>query len=113
MASCLSGPIAIPIQKLNISGRKSSSLGHDLSFFPLRMVRVALAVESPATLGGLEEHPGTARIRRAIGHAVLNDVNVDPRAQRLMQSLLSRAVHNFFNRKILQSRMLAVKQGGR
>jgi hypothetical protein len=76
------------------------------------MVDVALAVESAAALGSRIEYPVAARIRRAVGDTVLNDVNIDSGTQRFEQAFLSRVFYNFFYGKVDCRGIFAVEQSG-
>ena len=85
---------------------------HNLRAFSLRVVGVSGAEQTAITGTSFEEHAVAAGIGRAVGHAMLNRVDIDSAAKGLMQAFFSRPLHNFIHDKIRRFGMLAMKQGG-
>jgi hypothetical protein len=74
------------------------------------MIRVTHAIEASATLRRFEEHPVTARVRWAIGYAMRDDVNVNARPKRFVQTFAASAVNDFFNGKVRSLGVLAMEE---
>jgi hypothetical protein len=76
------------------------------------VIRVAGAEQAPPPRRGLEKHSITSRVGRAIGDAVLNNMNVHARSSRPPDGLLPRALDNFLHPEVGPCRLLAMQQSG-
>src|SRR5712692_7596591 len=74
------------------------------------MIGVALAKKAPASFCGLEKHAVTARIRRAIGDAMLHYVNINTGSKRLVEALAAGARDDFFDGEVGSLGVFAVKE---
>jgi hypothetical protein len=74
------------------------------------MIGVTSAEEAAPPFGGLEKHSVPSRVWRAIGHAVLHDMNVNPGAQRLLDALPLSAVDDFLHGEIRLVGLLPMEQ---
>src|SRR5207245_10626898 len=75
------------------------------------MIGISSAKEASAALRGFDKHTVAARVRCAIGYAMQDDVNVDPRTKRLVEAFTPSTVNDFINGKVGSRRVLAMKQG--
>jgi len=75
------------------------------------MIGISSAKKAAAALRRFDKHTVAARVRRAIGDAMQDDVNVDPGTKRLVQAFAPSTVNDFFNGKVGSRRVLAMKQG--
>jgi hypothetical protein len=61
---------------------------------------------------GFYQHPVPSRIRRAVSDAVLHDVNVDARTQRLVAGFFGRTLHDLLNLEVGPIRVLLMEKRG-
>ncbi len=76
------------------------------------MIRVASPKQATAAFGSLEEHAISARIWRAIGDAMLHDVNINTGTKRFVEPFATGAPNYFLDGEIASLGMFAVKESG-
>jgi hypothetical protein len=74
------------------------------------MIRVTIAKEASAAGRSLEEHAISPWVWRAIGNAMLYNVNIDTGTKRFVKALTASTVNYFFNQEIGSLGVLTVKE---
>jgi hypothetical protein len=76
------------------------------------MISVTIAKKAPASPRGLEEHAISPRVWRAIGDAMLHNVNINTWTKTFVETFTSSALNDFICREIYAVRPFAVKKRG-
>src|SRR6266498_54488 len=106
-------PIFVPTEQSRVTIRQIFFFGRGLGAFALRVIVIARPEQTAASRGGLYQHSGTTWVRWPIGHAMLDNMNIDAwtKAACSFSPQLPCALHNFLDGEIESLRILAVQYG--
>src|SRR5207302_4338236 len=105
-------PIPIPSQQAAIVLREVYGIRRDFGAFTRWVIGISLAEEAAPSRPSLQQHSIPGRVGRPIGNAVLNDMDVQPRANRPVYRLFPGSFDDLLHSEIGFLSLLAMQEGG-